>query len=429
MSKFNFKTYQKTNGDQHIDSKLQESHKSAPNEINEKQLESYRANEPTVLTEKQLEKNRAANKIKEATEITERQLDTQKGKFDNKLRNASAYEGDMSKLEEKRLKGSPVEDEKYEDASSTPQKFRWWEDVKSPDGLKVAQKKSVIQKNAQLTEELTFDRPKFEDALEDDDSPFEIVDEPSEIETSVNPVDSIKKEYEVEDFSDAEILPDFEIDNDTSQPSPMYVIKQKDILGDFSGVYMVLGYNAEEFTNDEMAIKQAALDKVLEDRPELKGIIDISDFGQIQENGAEGKITLRSVDPRLKSVLESQSSELEAPTEEISNEEVPTEENLFTELSYDVTDIGGTPMATGKIAVNREVTNQNEDLIIEDAIEYIQNTYNIEYIDKESLDLSNLEDGEIGFLIEAPQNMLSGVASTYFPIIEKTAQDSGSKKK
>jgi hypothetical protein len=192
---------------------------------------------------------------------------------------------------------------------------------------------------------------------------------------------------------------------------------------------MVLGYNAEEFTNDEMAIKQAALDKVLEDRPELKGIIDISDFGQIQENGAEGKITLRSVDPRLKSVLESQSSELEAPTEEISNEEVPTEENLFTELSYDVTDIGGTPMATGKIAVNREVTNQNEDLIIEDAIEYIQNTYNIEYIDKESLDLSNLEDGEIGFLIEAPQNMLSGVASTYFPIIEKTAQDSGSKKK
>jgi hypothetical protein len=37
MSKFNFKTYQKTNGDQHIDSKLQESHKSAPNEINEKQ--------------------------------------------------------------------------------------------------------------------------------------------------------------------------------------------------------------------------------------------------------------------------------------------------------------------------------------------------------------------------------------------------------
>jgi len=39
------------------------------------------------------------------------------------------------------LKNDPTEDEKYTDASEVPKGLRWWENVKSPDGLKVANTK------------------------------------------------------------------------------------------------------------------------------------------------------------------------------------------------------------------------------------------------------------------------------------------------
>ena len=129
--KFNLKTYQKIDGDEHIDMRLEEARGNIPDVINEKQLEPYRAGENDVLTEKLLETKR----IGEETEITEKRLDTHKPKFANKYRNPSAHEGDMNKLEEQRLQGDPVEKEKYEMASETPKQFRWWEGVKSPDGL------------------------------------------------------------------------------------------------------------------------------------------------------------------------------------------------------------------------------------------------------------------------------------------------------
>ena len=214
MSKFNLKTYKKISGDQHIDSRLKEDHEKAPEVINEKQLEDYRGKEPQVTTEKQLEESRKATKTTEATEITEKQLDTKKGKFDIKLRNASAYEGDLPKLEEQRLKGDPIENEKYKPASETPKGMRWWEQGgKSPDGLKLAQtqKKSVTQKTAQYNE-LTFDKPRFEDTLEEGTSPFEIEDTEAEEEAAINPLDSVKEEYEIEDISDLDAVPDIDGD-------------------------------------------------------------------------------------------------------------------------------------------------------------------------------------------------------------------------
>jgi hypothetical protein len=62
-------------------------------------------------------------------------------------------------------------------------------------------------------------------------------------------------------------------------------------------------------------------------------------------------------------------------------------------------------------------------MIINDALQFIEEEYGLE-IREESLDLSNLEDtGEIGFLIESPQEDILSVASVEFPIINITGQN------
>ena len=418
MSKFNLKSYQKINGNQHIDSRLREHHSDAPNKINEKQLDTYRGKESNFLTEEQLERSRSASKTKEATEITERRLNNAEEEFGVKQRNASAYEGDLNKLEEQRLKGSPVEEEKYEESSSTPKGMRWWEQGgESPDGLKLAQKKTVTRKTAQ-SEELTFDKPRFEDTFEEDMSPVEIdEDDKSEEEDAINPVDSVKKEYDIEDITDADNLPDFEIEDNSldSNEGVMYITKQKDLNGDIPAVYMVLEYSVEDFGRDELAIKQKALNRVLEERPELKGIIDVSDFGNIRESeDGIGQVSLRSVDERLSGVL---ADKPEKFTEEPSVDMTPG----FEEVSYDVQDIGGTPMASGEISFNLDPNESNRQTIIDGALDFIEDSYGME-VTEDSLDLSGLEEGSIRFLIEAPSEGIGINASADFPVIEVTSQ-------
>ena len=407
--KFNLKTYQKISGDQHIDSRLKEDHETAPNEVNEKQLDDYRVNkEPEILIEKQLEENRKSSKIKEATEVTEKQLDTAKEKFDVKLRNASAYEGDLPKLEEQRLKGDPIENEKYEDASQTPAKMRWWEQGgKSPDGLKIAQKKSVALKTAQFSKGLDFTKPRFEDTLEEGVSPFELSDTEAVEEAAINPTESVKEEYEIDDFAEVDSLPDFDIDEDEPINKPiLHVVKEKD-LTDVPALYMVLEFVSEDFGGDELDIKQAALDKVLDDRPELKGLISVSDFVNVQDNGTTGVVTLNSSNPRLKYVFEAKEAD------------IGLSDGIFEEISYDVDDMGGTSMASGRVAVDVDVVDENREKVIEDALAYIQTQYGID-IDEDVLDLSNLESGEIAFLTEVPREL--AIASTSFPILEVNSQ-------
>lgn len=161
--KFNLKTYVKISGDDHIEKRLRDEHEEAPNEINEKQLENYRTTEPDVLTEKQLEKQRGGNK--ESDELPEKRLDTDKAKFANNYRNPSAYKGDISKLEEKRLASDPVEKEKYKDASVTAPKLRWWEKTDDPMGMKLARGKRW-HKKAQFGEEEDWGNDEEEDVLD-----------------------------------------------------------------------------------------------------------------------------------------------------------------------------------------------------------------------------------------------------------------------
>jgi hypothetical protein len=134
--KFNLKWYQETDGDAHIDQRLDDDHTGENiDEISEAQLERDRTGDPDLTLEGLLNKNRPDLDFR----ITEAALDENNGEFGSDFRNPEAYEGDINKLEEKRLLNNPVEDEPYEPLTETPKKLRWWEG-KSPDGLKVAKK-------------------------------------------------------------------------------------------------------------------------------------------------------------------------------------------------------------------------------------------------------------------------------------------------
>jgi hypothetical protein len=134
--KFNLKRYAESKnedvGDDIIEHRLKEENKGnvEPEEINEKQLEDNRVGEPNTTLEGLLNQQRKAS-----TDfvITERGLDTKEASFGSDFRNPSAYEGDIYKLEEKRLQNDPVEDEPYEAASETPKALRWWEQDKKDD--------------------------------------------------------------------------------------------------------------------------------------------------------------------------------------------------------------------------------------------------------------------------------------------------------
>lgn len=121
MAKNKFVDYEKTNGDDHIDYMLSKDHSKPANSITTEQLKPTRVPEKNSSIEKLLEKNRTGS----VETLTEKQLDG-KGKFGSKFRDPSTYEGNINKLEEKRIKDG-VEKEKYELASSTPKEKRWWE--------------------------------------------------------------------------------------------------------------------------------------------------------------------------------------------------------------------------------------------------------------------------------------------------------------
>ena len=207
MAKFNLKTYIKINGDEHIESRLDQDRGSIPKVIEEKQLEEGRVPESNVIMEKLLDKTRT----QEATTVTELQLNNNDValKDSSVTRDLSTFDGDINKIEEQRLANDPVEKEKYIDANETPKKLRWWEDTKSPDGLKLTKNDKEI-KQAQLSlvdeedidefEELRFDRPDrwtdLVDVWEEERNPtfkpfkgedvdiedFEIIDNPLQID-------------------------------------------------------------------------------------------------------------------------------------------------------------------------------------------------------------------------------------------------------
>ena len=123
-SPYKFKNYQKTNGDEHISSKLEKDHSpKAPNSTTEEQLEENRFPVEIVPTEKMLEKARTGS----ATVVTEKNLNDSTSNFNIQYRDSSTSAGNINKLEEQRVAKAKMEDEKYEPASETPTELRWWQ--------------------------------------------------------------------------------------------------------------------------------------------------------------------------------------------------------------------------------------------------------------------------------------------------------------
>lgn len=383
--KFNLKTYEKINGDEHIDMRLEESRGDVPDVINEKQLEDYRADEVEGITEKQLEKNRTG----EEDQTTEARLNTQKSKFATKYRNAEAYEGDINKIEEQRLNGDPVEYEKYESASSTPKQLRWWEE-KSPDGLKIAKKEETIKTAARNDDDeglLDLSKDRWENIPETED------------------ISDIGKDLPQIDEQDFAIR---QVPAGESGVGQMTILKQKDLPNkdpEFSGIYYVLSYDPEAYGGNEDEIKQDAINKIVGERPELSGAIGLDEMS-VDESTGEGKVSVRAIGPAIDAAIKGQSK---SKGGEIGGR---MGSQPYMEKSYEEKDAGdGTVMAIGRVMVNPDIdiTFENKEEIISGALQYIQDKHPELEIDRESLDLSTLETvGKIGYMVAAPMGGVGG---------------------
>lgn len=137
MSDYKFVIYEALDVNAHTSRMLEEEHHgNVPTEITDKQLSSHHVGVKDTIMENLLEKTRTGA----AEVILEKNLNDSKDQFGSKHRNPSAYEGDINKLEENWRKHYDYESVKYEPASETPKRQRWWE-AKSKDGLKIASKK------------------------------------------------------------------------------------------------------------------------------------------------------------------------------------------------------------------------------------------------------------------------------------------------
>ena len=354
MSKFNLKDHKKINLDQHTEMRLKEQHSETPDVINEAQLEKGRVPEKEVTIEALLEKNRTGS----ATEVTERRLDTADAKFENKYRNAETAKGNINKLEEQRLKNDPVENEKYEPASEAGKQLRWWETSKSPDGLKVAQKK--IEKIAYQ---------------EEDDLAGDVI---APEEAAISPLN----EFPISD-------PDFDIidkteDIDETKSMMIDPERSKFLNGKIPGVYILLRYDTADFEGDEDAIINAAMFRVLEQYPELNGLIDVADFTVKEDMGDIGEVILRGVGDEFKDL------------KHIENVGV-SRDISFDETSYNEKSIRGTPMAIGQLYVSVPVDKSNKQKIIEEAMDYLSNLHPNLHINPKSFDFSQAAAKRIGY--------------------------------
>ena len=388
---FNLKAYKKTLDNANIDKRLEDSREKSikvPEVLNEKQLESYRAKEKTVLIQSLLEDKRTG----EDTEITEKRLDTHKSKFANNYRNPAAYEGDMNKLEEKRLSNKPTEKIKYEAASTTPKKLRWWENVKSPDGLKVAK---VV--TAQTSEELAFDTPRWNEVGEEEGLAPE---EKDPVAFVPDDIDEAKGSDDIIDMAG---------DKDKTMTVKKQVYQSNEGKDFPAFISMQFEFNPRAFKNDE-DIKEAALEKAIEVNPALAGKISVDNFGGLKEGADLAQISLRATgDEFLPIINKTPSAAQETPAKYEKGAD-------YQEVVYKQEEIDGTPMVFGTVKVNEDVSVVNRNQIIHEVLGFIKEKHPELEIERNSLDLADLEQGQVRFIVSAPI-----VGETASPSIDRGA--------
>tara|TARA_R110000824_G_scaffold148242_3_gene317832 strand:+ start:10123 stop:11259 length:1137 start_codon:yes stop_codon:yes gene_type:complete len=370
MSKFNLVNYIKNNGDEHIDHRLREEHQPAPESVTEKQLERDRTGEKEQTMEALLEKVRQGS----ADSIIEKNLNDAKGGF-HTHRDKSTYDGDMNKVEEQRLAGDRMEDEKYEAASSTPKTKRWWDKLKA-----TAEDDKSIKKSAA---ELDFSKPHFEETgyAHDDDGEVSID------EGSMSNFDIVD---DSDDFSSND-------DDDESMTGNMFVKKNKVLTEPFGSIYMSFGYDPSDYNSDEDLIREDALLKAIELRPNLADKIDVNIFSTPEESDGSGEIKLRLIGD-----------------EYIEEDQPLTVNDKITEAGFEKTDSGGTPMYMGLLKVP-------DDITVEDVVSYVNDTHPEVNITPDAVDMSDVDSGEVayiasGFEIEGVSDLDDLAASSNFDI-------------
>jgi hypothetical protein len=115
-NEYKFVTYEKLDPDAHTDLMLSNLHGDIPEFITDKQLDEYHFDNKELTTEKLLEEKRTGSRH----DLLEKMFNEDKGLYGSQYRDSSTYDGDISKLEQKRVDKYNIENEKYEVASETP---------------------------------------------------------------------------------------------------------------------------------------------------------------------------------------------------------------------------------------------------------------------------------------------------------------------
>jgi hypothetical protein len=323
----------------------------APETITQKQLERDRVEEKDVTIEKLLDSARKGS----ADSLIERQLETTKSEFGSNFRNTKAYQGNINKLEEKRLAGNKVEDEKYKPASEISKKMRWWE------SLKTASSKNTI-KTAQYGE-LDFDDStmgkRFKALQKDDNEGEDVLDLPEDPFVDV---------YEDEENEKGEGLEAAMPTTSGVDPSKISMVKNvKSITPDETPtIFVKMSYDNDDFANVSDA-KQSAMEKVLEIYPFLAGQISEEDFSISK---SRNNLNHSDINFRMLGFTEDK-----AEGNEI--------QNPFTDITLNTKDIDGTVHQFGIVKLNPSIaTNLNDedyiDQLLADAANYIADEKGVE---------------------------------------------------
>lgn len=354
MSIYKFKVYEEVKADDHITYSLMEQHVDAPTEITEKQLEEHREEIDFVITEKLLDKKRTGS----ATVVTEKNLDDAKDEFGMKHRNEKAYKGNINKLEEKRIAGDKNEDEKYEPSSQYSKKMRWWEES-SPDKLKIATKATKCTSNCSIkhaqSKDLTMTTPAA----------------PSNPKADENLYPYVRK------------------------------VEEKEIVGKVPQLFIRFEFDPEKLGKNTDLAKKITYEKILDEKPYLLSLLTIEDLYDSGDNSI---------------VLNAYGREY-FPPDWIKNEE-PKDLPEMNEEEYNELNVGGTPMALGKI-VFKFTKTANIDDVKKRVISFINQKHPDLGVSEDSLDLSNINNGQVKYLItkDNKKNVKASKDITDFDII------------
>ena len=338
-------------GNTHINMQFKENdmRQEAPEVITEKQLKKDSKPEETATMEKLLESVRTNIG---ADALTERRLDNEKSPMGSKYRDPKAYEGDINKLEEKRIQAGKVEDEKYKPSSEISKKMRWWENLKPAKADKSANSIYTL-KTAQgldFSDESRFKRFKGNDENDFVENDVGAIGEERDVD-----------ETEEDDNENDDILgsPEGTVKEPTVDTSKLYLKKNVKNVSEETGInslFIDFSYNNADFISDTDAIA-SAMAKVLEMYPFLHGQIETTDF-MVKK---QGKLPHSDVLLRLVDFDDSKQPEYESP---------------FAEITLSNKDIGGTDHIVGSVKLSPTLVLDFSDKmftegLMKDAVDYI----------------------------------------------------------